>query len=74
MIPQHVRAMFRLEGPAERLPGGSRPAYRVGNVVVKQLHARSLETGHSLELAPWLAGELAQVEEKGFRLARPLAA
>jgi hypothetical protein len=42
-------------------------------VVVKRLHARSLETQHSLELAPWLAGELAHVEEEGFRLARPVA-
>jgi Ser/Thr protein kinase RdoA (MazF antagonist) len=42
--------------------------------VVKRLHARSLETEHSLELAPWLAGELARVDEEGFRLARPVAA
>jgi hypothetical protein len=42
-------------------------------VVVKRLHARSLETEHSLELAPWLAGELAHVEETGFRLGRPVA-
>lgn len=66
--------MFRLEGQARRLPGGSRPAFRVGDVVVKRLHARSLETEHSLELAPWLAGELARVEEQGFRIARPVAA
>jgi cytochrome oxidase assembly protein ShyY1 len=42
-------------------------------VVVKRLHALSLESGHSLELAPWLASELAYVEEEGFRLARPVA-
>jgi Ser/Thr protein kinase RdoA (MazF antagonist) len=42
--------------------------------VVKQLHACSLETEHSLELAPWLAGELTHVEEDGFRLARSVKA
>ncbi|MGD9029856.1 MAG: phosphotransferase [Anaerolineae bacterium] len=42
-------------------------------MVVKQLHARSLESEHSLELAPWLAGKLARVEGEGFRLARPIA-
>jgi Ser/Thr protein kinase RdoA (MazF antagonist) len=45
----------------------------VGDVVVKRLHARSLETERSLELLPWLAGELAHIEEEGFRLARPVA-
>ena len=43
-------------------------------MVVKQLHARSLETEHSLELAPWLADRLSAVEEQGFRIARPVAA
>jgi hypothetical protein len=74
MIPEYVREMFRLEGPAEPLHGGSRPAYRCGHVIVKQLHRTSLETEHSLELAPWLAGELSRIEEKGFRLARPIPA
>jgi len=66
--------MFRLEGPVEPLPGGSRPAYRCGHVVVKQLHRTSLETEHSLALAPWLAGELSRIEEMSFRLGRPIPA
>lgn len=73
MIPEHVKESFGLGGSIEHLPGGTEPAYRAGNVVIKQIHAGSLETEHSLELAPWLAGELAQVEERGFRLARPVA-
>jgi Ser/Thr protein kinase RdoA (MazF antagonist) len=73
MIPEHVKESFGLAGPIEHLPGGTEPAYRAGNVVVKRIHAGSLETEHSLELAPWLAGELAQVEAHGFRLARPVA-
>jgi uncharacterized protein (TIGR02569 family) len=74
VIPEHVREAFSLKGPAERLVGGSRPAYRVGDLVLKRLHTGSFETQHSLELAPWLAHNLAQVEEAGFRLARPVAA
>ncbi len=74
MVPEHVKTMFCLQGPAVQLHGGSRPAYQFGRVVVKQLHARSLETEHSLKLAPWLAGELASIEEKGFRFSRPIMA
>ncbi len=74
MIPDHVRKAYHLKGPARRLPGGSRPVYRVADVVVKQLHPTSLETPYSLELAPWLAGLLAAVSEDGFRVARPIAA
>ncbi len=74
MVPEHVKAMFGLQGPAVELYGGAQPAYRFGQVVVKQLHARSLETEHSLGLAPWLAGELAPLEEKGFRLSHPIMA
>jgi hypothetical protein len=73
MIPEHVRECFGLVGSIEYLPGGIQPVYRAGDVVIKQIHAGSLETEHSLELAPWLAGELAQVEACGFRLARPVA-
>jgi hypothetical protein len=74
VIPQHVREMFQLAGPAIQLAAGSRPAYRVGSIVIKKLHARSLETGYSLELAPWIAGELAELRQDGFRLACPIAA
>jgi uncharacterized protein (TIGR02569 family) len=74
LIPEHVNRAFGLAGPVLRLTGGSRPAYRVGDVVLKQLHATSLETEHSLALAPWLAAALAPLQEEGFRLARPIAA
>jgi Ser/Thr protein kinase RdoA (MazF antagonist) len=73
LIPEHVRESFGLAGSIESLSGGTEPAYRAGNVVIKQIHPVSLETEHSLELTPWLAGELAQVEARGFRLARPVA-
>jgi Ser/Thr protein kinase RdoA (MazF antagonist) len=73
MIPDHVKECFGLVGSIEYLPGGIQPVYRAGDVVIKQIHAGSLETEHSLELAPWLARELAQVDAHGFRLARPVA-
>jgi hypothetical protein len=74
LIPAPVRRAFNLDGPARPLSGGTRQAYRIGDVVLKQLHIQSFETEHSLPLAPWLAGNLVQVKETGFRLARPLSA
>jgi hypothetical protein len=74
LIPDHARRVFGLDGPAHPLSGGTRPAYRVDKVVLKQLHIEAFETEHSLVLAPWLADHLAQVKEIGFRLARPLPA
>jgi Ser/Thr protein kinase RdoA (MazF antagonist) len=71
-IPHHVRQSFNLKGPARRLPGGSVDVYRVGDLVVKQLHRGSLESPHSLHLAPWLAGHLANLDEEGFCIARPV--
>jgi Ser/Thr protein kinase RdoA (MazF antagonist) len=73
MIPDHVRRSYRLKGPARQLEGGSRDVYRVGDLVVKQLFRTSLETPHSLQLAPWLADLLADIPEDGFRAARPIA-
>jgi hypothetical protein len=73
VVPEHVRRAYRLAGKACRLPGGSRDAYRVGDVVVKRLVATSLENPHSLTLAPWLAEQIASVPEAGFRIARPVA-
>ena len=73
MIPDHVQRAFASTGPAVCLSSGTRPAYRVGNVVLKQLRRTSLESEHSLELAPWLAAELAQIEQVGFRFSMPLA-
>jgi len=61
-----------MTGPAVRLSGGTRSAFRVGDLVLKRLHAGSLETEHSLELAPWLAGQLATIKETNFRFARPV--
>jgi hypothetical protein len=72
-IPDHVRQSFGLEAPLRRLSGGSVDVYRVGDLVVKQLHRTSLESPHSLKLAPWLARHLARVSQAGFRLARPVA-
>jgi Ser/Thr protein kinase RdoA (MazF antagonist) len=73
MIPERIRQSYDLRGPVSRLPGGSVDVYRVGNLVVKQIHRTSLETPHSLELAPWLANLLASVQEDGFRTTRPIA-
>jgi Ser/Thr protein kinase RdoA (MazF antagonist) len=73
MIPENVCRAFGLTGTATRLTGGSGSTYLLGNVVLKRLHRTSLESEHSLALAPWLAGELAQVEQVDFRLSAPLA-
>jgi len=73
MIPEYVQRAFGLEGPIVRFAGSTTQTYRLGNVVLKRLHRTSLESEHSLELAPWLAAELAQIEQVGFRLSLPLA-
>lgn len=72
MIPDHVRKSFRLNGPARRLGGGSVEVYRVGDIVVKPLHPTSLETPHSLQLAPWLADQISSIAKDGFRIPRPI--
>jgi hypothetical protein len=73
MVPDYVRRAYALEGPVRQLPGGTVDVYRFGDLVVKQVDSISLETPHSLELAPWLAGQLAGIPEDGFRIARPVA-
>ncbi len=72
MIAQSTLQSFGLNGKIESLSGGSGAAYRIGDVVLKRLEEDSLETEHSLELAPWLLTILYGVEEEGFRLARPI--
>ena len=72
MIPNHVRQAYLLKGPTHQLSGGSVDVYRVGDLVVKQLHPTSLETPHSLQLAPWLAALLIDVPRDGFRISRPV--
>lgn len=75
MIPTTVLDSFGLPHTScQELSGGSRPVYRVGNVVLKKLYATSLESEHSLELVPWLQEHLASVRENGFRIARPIPA
>lgn len=77
-IPVEVRAGFELMGRLKPLSGGTRPAYRAtspwGELVLKRLHTQSLETEHSLVLAPWLADVLADIVEQGFRVAKPVRA
>jgi len=73
MIPEYVRSAFDLSGEVRKLAGGSASVYRVNNVVIKQIHSTSLETPHSLVIAPWLAKQLAGVSQKGFRIACPIA-
>lgn len=73
MIPEYVRRAFGLSGEVQELAGGSSPVYRVDNIVIKQIHSTSLETPHSLELAPWVSKHLAGVLPKGFRIAYPIA-
>lgn len=54
MIPSAMLSAFGLSGEVTLLPGGTRPAYRAGDIVVKYVHTESLETAHTLELLPWL--------------------
>ena len=73
VIPRTVLDSFRLPLDSfEELSGGSRPVFRVGDAVLKKIHATSLESDHSLELAPWLQEQLASIKENGFRIARPI--
>jgi uncharacterized protein (TIGR02569 family) len=71
-LDRDVLDAFGLAGPPRVMSGGTRPAYRVGDVVLKQLHQTSLENSHSLDLFSWLAPSLRDVTERGFRLAKPI--
>jgi hypothetical protein len=64
---------FGLQAQVEQLPGGSRPAYRVGHAVLKQIRETSLENNHSLELFQWIAEFTARLDRRGFRLPQPIA-
>lgn len=73
-----ILAAFDL-GPGAPAPtvlvGGSRPVYRVEDVVLKRLYETALENSRSIDLFPWLAETLSAVPdgtERGFRLAKPL--
>ena len=72
MVSESVLDAFGLSGDVATLPGGSGYAYRVGDVVLKQFEETTLETEHSLELAPWLFPVLHNVEHGNFRLAKPI--
>jgi hypothetical protein len=56
MVSDRVKAMFCLQGGALQLPGGSRPAYRLGQVVVKQLHTRQVARDRTFTRVGSLAG------------------
>ncbi|MCC6179646.1 MAG: phosphotransferase [Chloroflexi bacterium] len=63
---------FGRSGQPLLLPGGSRPVYRVGDLVLKRLSRGALEHNRSWELFPWLAGVLDTLPHAGFRVARPV--
>ena len=59
---------YKLVGDPLLLPGGSREAFRVGNVVLKQVKERSLENNHSPKLAGWIAEFSSTLPQNGFRI------
>lgn len=63
---------FGASGAMETLRGGSRPAYRVGALVLKQIHQTSLEHNDSRRVWDWLAPYLHGLDDNGFRLAKPV--
>jgi hypothetical protein len=71
-LDSSVLEQFGLPDEPTPLPGGSRPVFRVGDLVLKQLRAGSLEHDRSLALAPWLFEVLASLPQVGFRLPRPV--
>jgi hypothetical protein len=64
---------FGLQGPIEQLAGGSRPSFRVGHAVLKQIKETSLENNHSPQLAQWIAEFTTRLDQRGFRLPQPIA-
>jgi len=71
-IPAHVLCAFKLIEPFLVLEGGTRYAYRAGDLVVKQMVSTSFENPHTFQLVPWLAEQLTCVNDDGFRLSRPV--
>ncbi len=63
-----VLEAFDLNGEPEELPGGTRPAYRVGGWVLKHIHETSLESNHSLDLVQWIAEFSESLPQQGFRI------
>jgi hypothetical protein len=72
VVDPSVLAEFGVDGQADVLPGGSRPVFRVGDLVLKRLSPTALEHDRSLELAPWLYEGLSRLPQVGFRLPRPV--
>lgn len=64
---------FGIVGRPQQLPGGSGTTLRVGEMVLKKLEPTSLETQHSLELAPWIAELTSTLLPDGFRTPQPVA-
>jgi hypothetical protein len=67
-----IACRFGLRAAPERLPGGSRPTYRAGDAVLKQIGATSLEHHRSRELARWIAGFSGELDGDGYRFPRAL--
>lgn len=66
VVPQQVLDAFGLTGGGVRLPGGEGRSVSVGTAVLKP--------ADECEETTWAAQLLTQLEETGFRLARPLCA
>ena len=71
-LASHVLEQFGVAGEPRPLPGGSRPVFRVGDLVLKRFGPGSLEHDRSLDLAPWLMEVLAHLPQVGFRIPRPV--
>ena len=69
---QPALAEFGLTGEPRPLAFGTTQTYRIGDVVLKQIHETSLENNHSPQLASWIADFSSRVVQDGFRLPQPL--
>jgi Ser/Thr protein kinase RdoA (MazF antagonist) len=72
MIPAHVQRAFNLKRAPFLLEGGTRDVYHVNDVVIKQVVSTTFENPHTFELLPWLAEQLIDVKDNGFRLSHPV--
>ncbi len=57
-----------LHAEPDQLPGGSRPTFRVGHAVLKQVKETSLENNHSPQLMQWIVAFTPRLGSGGFRL------
>jgi hypothetical protein len=73
MVPDEIRAGFGGAGDIHVLCAES-STFKVDGLVIKRLDSTSLENDRSLELAAWLGEVLSDVDDNGFRLARPVPA